>query len=364
MAQKALSTDQLRQAYEAVSTHGSIVLAAKSLGKSSSTFAHHWSLAKEWATEQGLPISGVGGQMRQSEPSPRLPVSADECWTVLDGFIGRTKKKAMRPPAIRKGDTKRLVIASDFHAPFQSNHAVSELIAREAKTTDTLILAGDVQDFYSISRFVKYEHVPIEQELAAVDALLGQLSAAFSDILIIAGNHDHARFEKQIRSLLSPEMMHVVEYLTGGQMSVIKALAKRYPNIRFGGHQVERHHVSWFTQVGDLLVTHAEKFSVVPGSALRAIESWFSDQQDILDLKPWRVIAQAHTHQLGIFPFKSDKLLCEVGCFSSTHGYMLQARVGGRPQRRGYVKLDQVKGETDINSVRMVWLDADRERAA
>jgi hypothetical protein len=46
-----------------------------------------------------------------------------------------------------------------------------------------------------------------------------------------------------------------------------------------------------------------------------------------------------------------------------THGYQLQAKIMGRPQRTGYVLLEQTSGVTDINSVRLVWLDADRKAA-
>jgi hypothetical protein len=38
-------------------------------------------------------------------------------------------------------------------------------------------------------------------------------------------------------------------------------------------------------------------------------------------------------------------------------GYQFTARIGGRPQRRGYVVLEQVDGRTDINASRVVWLD-------
>jgi hypothetical protein len=41
----------------------------------------------------------------------------------------------------------------------------------------------------------------------------------------------------------------------------------------------------------------------------------------------------------------------------TSQGYQFTARIGGRPQRRGYVYLEQVDGKTDINRSRMVWLD-------
>jgi predicted phosphodiesterase len=297
----------------------------------------------------------------------RLPQTADECWALLDDWIGRSKRTKVQAPTVtrkcKQNDTRRIVIASDFHAPFEDKWAVGELIARESGRADTLIVNGDLQDFYSISRFTKYENVPMEMEIAAVDALLGQLSAAFPEVVLVAGNHDTARFEKQIRQYLSPEMMHVIEFLTGGNLSVLRVIAKRYPNVRFAETKVGRFDLGWFCQLGDLITAHAEKYSKVPGSALRGIEEWFTDQHETLGLKPWRVLIQAHTHQLGMFPYKSDRLLVEQGCMCSTHGYQLQARIMGRPQRLGYVTLEQSKGVTDLNSVRLVWLDADRKAA-
>jgi predicted phosphodiesterase len=296
----------------------------------------------------------------------RLPQTADECWALLDDFIGRSKVRTPRTHVRNlrtKNGPSRIVIASDFHAPFQDNWAVAELIARESGKTDTLIVNGDLQDFYSISRFTKYEQVSLEMELAAVDALLGQLSAAFPEVVLVAGNHDTARFEKQLRSLISLEMMHAIEVLTGGNLSVLRVIAKRYPNVRFADTRVGRFHIGWYWQLGDLITAHSEKYSRVPGSALRGIEEWFSDQEQTLGLKPWRVLVQAHTHQLGLFPFRADRLLVEQGCMCSTHGYQLQARIMGRPQRLGYVTLEQTKGVTDLNSVRLIWLDADRKAA-
>jgi hypothetical protein len=104
-------------------------------------------------------------------------------------------------------------------------------------------------------------------------------------------------------------------------------------------------------------VTHAEKYSKVPGSALRGIEEWFSDQHDILGLEPWRVLVQAHTHALGWIPWRSDRLLVEQGCMCHVHGYQLDAKVAGRGQRLGYVTLTQRDGVTDMSSVRTHWLD-------
>ena len=81
------------------------------------------------------------------------------------------------------------------------------------------------------------------------------------------------------------------------------------------------------------------------------------------DFAPYKLIMQAHTHQMGVFPWRGDKLLVETGCMASTQGYMTTPRIGGRPQRRGWTTFVQHDGETDLNSVRQVWWDV-RRRAA
>lgn len=349
MPQKALTDGQCREAVAAFEAAGlNLTRAAALVNLTRGAMQNRVAEAKR---------RGIVPAVKPAPGPSRLPISADECWALLDSWIGRKRIPAVKPPKWQAKARQRIVIASDFHAPFHCPEAVAELITREAATTDTLVVNGDLMDFYSISRFVKYEHVPIEQELAATDALLAQLAGAFKDVLIVSGNHDAPRFEKQLRGILTPEMMHVIEFLTGGNLSVIHALAKRYSNVRFSPIHVDRFKVTWAAQVGDLICAHAEKYSKVPGSALRGIDEWFTDQDHALGLQPWRVLVQAHTHQLGAFPWKADRLLVEGGAMCQLHGYQLTARIAGRPQRRGYVTLEQRDGVTDLNSVRFVWLD-------
>lgn len=362
MAASRLEPADLQAAVDAVITaRGNVTEAAILLGVPRNTMDSRLAMAKR----AGIISNQALRELRRGQgagQSQRLPQTADECWAALDRAIGRTAKTT-KPPTYKKGQTRRIVIASDFHAPFHDTDAVAQML-RETQGFDQIIVNGDLQDFYSISRFTKHESVPVEREFAAVDALLGQFSQAYPDVLVVEGNHDRPRFEKQLRCLLSLEMMHVLEALTGGQFSAIKMLAKRYKNVRFADVQVGRHHLGWFAQEGDLLVAHAEKFSRVPSAALRGIEEWFADRHDTLGLAPWRVLVQAHTHQLGWFPWHSDRLLVEGGCMCSTHGYQLDPKIAGRPQRVGYVTLTQHNGVTDLNSVRLHWIDGQRKSAA
>jgi predicted phosphodiesterase len=358
VANQPLDRALAKEAVEAVRTHGSVSAAAKALGLARPTFNSRYARAKDMGLVSTGPRECIDGAVEKIAQ----PLCYESAWIEWQRFIGQGTEHYAGPKKPRKGARKRIVVASDFHIPFHDKGHVAELFKREADA-DLLIINGDLQDFYSISRFIKYEQMPIERELAEVTLFLEQASQVWPEILIVGGNHDHARFEKQLRDRLDPEMVKVVEFLAGGNLSPIAAIARRYPNVKIAKVKADRFDVSWMAQVGDLVVTHAEKFSITPGAALRKIDEWLTDMGDVLDLEPWRVLVQAHTHQLGIVPWKSDRLLIEGGCMCSQHGYQLAAKIGGRPQRRGWITLEQVNGVTDMGSIRMTWLDAERKVA-
>jgi predicted phosphodiesterase len=287
-----------------------------------------------------------------AEPVIRGPQTYDEALTLYRRYIGQTTPT--KPAAkLRKFSNERILICSDFHAPFQHMAALADLCKQEA---DTVIVAGDLQDHYSISRFLKYESVPISQELAAAQMILEQLSHRFPRVICFEGNHDSARFEKLLADRLPHEAIDIIRFLSKtGNLSSMEALAGQFRNVELMRHKVGSHSVGWFMQKGDLIVSHAEKYSRVPGSALRGIEDWFSDFERTLGLEPWRVIVQAHTHAMAMFPFGPDKVLVETGCMTNVHGYQLTARIAGRPQRVGWSKLIQRDNVTDLSSIGLHW---------
>ncbi len=348
MAAPSLSPELAKQAIEALEQHGTPTQAARALGISRQTFVSRIERARQLGRTY----------VDQRDAIPQA-LTYESAWIEWQRYIGQAKDRYKGPKVKPKGVRQRIVIASDFHIPFHDKSYVAELFQREADA-DVLIINGDLQDFYSISRFIKYESIPIERELAEVQLFLEQASQTWPRIVIVGGNHDHARFEKQLRDRLDAEMCKVVEFLAGGNLSPIAAMAKHFPNIEIAKVTASRFAVPWMAQIGDLVVTHAEKFSITPGAALRKIDEWLTDMDAVLDLMPWRVLVQAHTHQLGVIPWKADKLLIEGGCMCAQHGYQLAAKIGGRPQRRGWITLEQVNGRTDFNSLRMTWLDAEK----
>ena len=280
-------------------------------------------------------------------------------WTAWQTFIGAARERYTGPAKARaKTGRLKILVVPDLHAPFHDRDAVAAMFERE-RDVDIAVLMGDIGDSYSLSRFLKYESVPYEQELASVTLLLQEFSQRYPVVRVITGNHDGPRIEKQLLERLTGDMVAAVRSMTGGTLDPIEALCRRYPNIERVTPQAGRHPLRWMTQIGDALFMHAEKFSKVPGSALRSVDEWVTDFEGVIGLKDVRVLLQAHTHQMAWLPWKANRLLIEVGCLCGEQGYQYTAHIGGRPQRRGWVVLEQVDGKTDINSTRMVWYDAE-----
>lgn len=238
----------------------------------------------------------------------------------------------------------------------------AEMLEREADA-DQVICIGDLGDAYALSRFMKYERMPYRDEWASVNLCMQELASRFPKVEIVIGNHD-ARLEKQLRTHLTEDMVDAVQMLTGGTLCPITAMSRRYPNVTIARHETPSgRSVDWFTTVGDAWLGHPEKYSRVPGSALRFLEEWVSDNEQSLGMDGARLIVMGHTHTAAIIPWRANKLLVECGCLCQQQGYMLSPRIGGRPQRRGYVTFEQTNGVTDLNSVRFFWFDAAEQAA-
>jgi predicted phosphodiesterase len=296
-----------------------------------------------------------------SESALALPF--EEAWRMWMRSIGMAKDRYLSP----KGDTRRgvsrisdkrkILVIPDLHAPFHEEQMFAAMLEREADA-DHVICIGDVGDSYALSRFEKYERMPYREEWASVNLCIQEMANRFPSVEIVIGNHD-ARLERQLRQRLTEDMVDAIHLITGGILCPITAMARRYPNVTIAKHDTPSgKSIDWFTTCGDAWFGHPEKYSRVPGSAIRAVEEWIADNEVALGLEPFRLIVMGHTHAMSWIPWRAGKLLVECGCLCQQQGYMLNPRVGGRPQRRGYVTLEQTNGVTDLNSIRMHWFDA------
>jgi hypothetical protein len=353
MANRPRSVEEMVETLQLVARHGSVSQAALHSGVTLPTFQSRVKAARA----AGITIDSA----RLPKGAPRPTMAFEREWQTWMREIGMAKDRYCGP-AKAKAHTGRLkiLVIPDIHAPFHDQAAIAAMLERE-KDIDIAVLMGDIGDSYSLSRFLKYDPVSYEEELASVTLLLQAFSERFPLIRVITGNHDGPRLEKQLLERLSGDMVMAIRSMTGGTLDPIEVLCRRFPNIERVTPKAGAHSLRWMTQIGDAVFMHAEKWSKVPGSAMRAIDEWVTDFEDVIGLQDYRVLIQAHTHALSWFPWKANRLLVECGCLAKSQGYQFTARIGGRPQRRGYVYLEQVDGKTDINRSRMVWLDPELE---
>lgn len=354
MPQPPLSTEKALEALAALAAHPSVTAAANAIGLTRSTFQSRVRTARLFEAQGKLVPPPV-----VVEP---LNFSFEEAWRNWQRAIGMAKDRYVQPQSDFGDRTvtdgrKKILVIPDLHAPFHEPEMFAAMLARE-KDADHCICIGDLGDAYALSRFMKYDRMPYREEWAAVNLCMQEMASRFPTVEIVIGNHD-ARLEKQLRTHLTEDLVDAVQCLTGGLLCPISAMAKRYPNVTIAAHQTPSgRSIDWFTTIGDAWLGHPEKYSRVPGSALRFTEEWIADNEVALGMERYRLIVMGHTHAAAILPYRADKLLVECGCLCQQQGYMLSPRIGGRPQRRGYVTFEQTNGRTDLNSVRFTWFDA------
>ena len=122
--------------------------------------------------------------------------------------------ETIRKPFIIPGMYKRLGILSDLHIPYHSNNAIA--IAFEQfliDKVDSILLNGDIIDFYQLSSFMKDPRKrSVKYELDSVREFLLSLKKTFSKAKIFfkKGNHE-TRYEKYL-TLKAPELLGNTEF--------------------------------------------------------------------------------------------------------------------------------------------------------
>lgn len=141
-----------------------------------------------------------------------------------DKSLFREKRKPGQLPPLPKSlakpkqshvlDTKRLLVLSDIHVPYQDNDAVEAALEFGEKfAPDTILLNGDIIDFEAISRFARDPRGPtLKEELASLKDMLTHIRQRFPKAAIKyrMGNHEE-RWEHLLWRR-APEILDVAEF--------------------------------------------------------------------------------------------------------------------------------------------------------
>jgi hypothetical protein len=355
MAAPQLDHATAKATLDAYAAHGNKAAAARALGVPEPTFKSRLIRAMAMANTGDL------------ETNIRQPVTNYEAaWRCWDKAIGLAKDRYKGPRPKKPAGTRiKIAAAGDFHVPFHDGEAVAELVAKEGPSTDLFVMGGDFGDAYSASVFTQYDDVAFVDEMAEQTACMQVLSEGFQQISYLRGSNHMDRFEKRFRERLDKNLVDAILYMTGGELSPDLALVKRYPNIAIDCWVTPTgEKVPWLNVIGDVAFSHAEKYSRVPGSAMRSVEEWLDDFSVSLGLPEIRAVVQFHTHAMALLPWRSQSVLIEPGCMCLTQGYQLRSKIGGRPQRVGYVTFEMEHDRIDFDSIRLRWLNRHGKKIA
>ena len=124
-----------------------------------------------------------------------------------------SEAKSSEPFKLASG-TKRMLLLSDIHFPYQDNEALTLALKYGMdKDVDCIYLNGDTIDFYQISRFITDPRNPsIAHELDMVRSFLDTLKESFpkAKIYYKIGNHD-VRLESFLYNK-APELLECTEF--------------------------------------------------------------------------------------------------------------------------------------------------------
>lgn len=238
----------------------------------------------------------------------------------------------------------------DPHEPY----AIEEIFRDSLKHKDaeTVIIGGDLGDFYSKSRFPKKHSVDFFDEVREIFFRMEWLSTHFKKVKIMKGNHDD-RPEKKIASIFQDGEIDL-HILT--ENNLLGKLAAYFDNVEIVGTKIQNHNynitLSHIWQYNDIIFTHAEISRKQDSAIMEYVSQYLYLWKDKLQLKPYRIIAQGHNHRM-MKEWKGGEgwLLCPCVMQDVSIGgeYIYSPRMQGSPPLRGYLVIYQKDGLTDWN---------------
>ena len=203
-------------------------------------------VALGWLAERGLVTEG-----KPAGWFPKLPPSSAEAWSPL-----------VLP------DVQMLVL-SDLHIPFHDRTAIETAVELGRKRkVDTVLINGDLGDFYSISKFDKVPNKSrLRDELAAMRECLGWLKSRFPKARLIYkfGNHDEW-FDKYIFNK-SPELVGVpaarLQHILTADFSKVQGITAEERRVELADCWDQE--IEGFTFVGDGQIIMASDLPILHG---------------------------------------------------------------------------------------------------
>ncbi len=267
-------------------------------------------------------------------------------------WVGDTAKPVARK-ACNKTKATTYFIANDLHSPFVNLEAFGKAVmeAKAAGATEAII-PGDLMDLHSVSRYPKTrKSFSLVEEMQGARATVRTLAENFDRVYLMEGNHDERWFKWLVSMGIPPDILEFFKLEYEHSLSPLRKIAADFPNVKMldvpTKENASYHHIA---QVGDVVFSHAEKFSIIAGKATADVNLYCQKKYLPMGiLKPYKVLIQAHTHSAARFYGDFGVLCIENGCLAQIPDYDGNPRLMGREPILGYTLLTQQNGITDQN---------------
>jgi hypothetical protein len=198
-----------------------------------------------------------------------MRISFDRAFAAYQKWIGMSGIPSAPEQRGRPHKQTRIIAAGDFHVPFHDPEALRELIRRESRSADLLVLAGDLADCWATSRWPKSKReTDPRTEFLEAQVVLNTLSANFRQVVVLGGNHD-ARPKKYLADRLPPEMMDYLQLTAPGALNPLSLMAAPLKNVTIAPPiKAGNASFDFLYQVGDCIFSHAESYSKIPNRAV------------------------------------------------------------------------------------------------
>jgi len=281
----------------------------------------------------------IHGRLYRLKTLPQLRDKPRPSMPYFDKYEDYFTKRILPEPKVSfdfsRGHLKILVL-NDLHTPFQHSAALEQAIA-ENRSADVLI-TSEITDLYSMTSFAKYQHVSFETEVEEIIRLFEFFNDTFPVTYIVSCGHDR-RLPRYVMSKIKSELLFLVE------TDLMGVLARPFP-------RVVPIPQLWYG-INDALFSHLEKHSsTIPMRSVTRTHEWFQNWKPHLNLKPYRLLVQAHSHHSGLVNLP-DVQLVESGCLQTIPEWVIR-KAPTLPWTWGWVQVYQCDGVTDLNATRVM----------
>jgi len=311
-------------------------------------------------------ISEEPGEKPVPSSRPETPETPhyDDVVVSWNEWLGRRVGEIVAAPAVEEGDSRRIGLICDTHCPFENREVVAAFVANGPY--DKVVLAGDFLDFLPVSPFAVEKGCSFQEEIQHGVWVLETLSRAAGEVLVIGGNHGRRILKKLTNAHLPVELLGLLRWLQP-QLDLYRLCAEGLPNVRIIDEEIttsdgSRVVLNFLVQLGDAIIGHPDLSRKVRLKGVETFREWLTEWRSTLGLHPFRVVAQGHTHQMGMtYAMGGAELFMELGAAVSAEGmsYATRGKCHWRPPIPGFTTLVQHKEaggwRTNLNTVRQ-WL--------